>query len=106
MSSLEYRIMMMNVFEIHAESYVLFIQGLPEEMKKAAGKWKDVLLTQFPSSKHFMDESNASEVTDMTSYVDGLLSAHVTVFVTGKFILASVFSHLVRYVAEHSVAKT
>ena len=57
--------------------------GLPQEIKEASEKWKDILLTQFPSLKRIVSESSGNENIDLTSYIDGLLAAHVTVFVTG-----------------------
>ena len=57
--------------------------GLPEDIKEASEKWKDILLTQFPSPKRILNESSEEEIVDLTTYIDGLLTAHVTVFVTG-----------------------
>ena len=57
--------------------------GLPQEIKEASEKWKDVLLTQFPSPKRILNESSGNENIDLTLYMEGLLAAHVMVFVTG-----------------------
>eukprot|EP00795_Rhopilema_esculentum_P010771 gene10771-19563_t len=57
--------------------------GLPSEIKQASEKWKDALLTQFPSPKKKTDESGVIEEADLSSFLDGLINAHVSVCVTG-----------------------
>ena len=56
---------------------------MPSEIKQASEKWKDALLTQFPSPRKKTDESGVIEEADLSSFLDGLINAHVSVYVTG-----------------------
>lgn len=70
---------------LNLNNHVINVSGLPQELKESSGKWKDILLTQFPSQKRLLDDSSTGESMDLSSFVDGLLNAHVTVFVTGNW---------------------